>query len=153
LKQRGNRLTLALATGELFSTGDATITLGGTSLLERVGVVLHGSRYQSIEVAGHTDNQPLRNDPRKGFRDNIELSRTRAEHASQVLINGGLEADRVKAVGYADAKPISTNEAEKGRSKNRRMEIVITQWSDSGSNSGDMKTPVGKKFQDSLLKR
>jgi flagellar motor protein MotB len=153
LKQRGNRLTLALATGELFSTGDATITLGGTSLLERVGVVLHGSRYQSIEVAGHTDNQPLRNDPRKGFRDNIELSRTRAEHASQVLINGGLEADRVKAVGYADAKPISTNETEKGRSKNRRMEIVITQWSDSGSNSGDMKTPVGKKFQDSLLKR
>jgi flagellar motor protein MotB len=153
LKQRGNRLTLALATGELFSTGDATITLGGTSLLERVGVVLHGSRYQSIEVAGHTDNQPLRNDPRKGFRDNIELSRTRAEHASQVLINGGLEADRVKAVGYADAKPISTNETEKGRSKNRRMEIVITQWSDSGSNSGDMKTPVGKKLQDSSLKR
>jgi flagellar motor protein MotB len=153
LKQRGNRLTLALATGELFSTGDATITLGGTSLLERVGVVLHGSRYQSIEVAGHTDNQPLRNDPRKGFRDNIELSRTRAEHASQVLINGGLEADRVKAVGYADAKPISTNETEKGRSKNRRMEIVITQWSESGSNSGDMKTPVGKKLQDSLLKR
>jgi flagellar motor protein MotB len=153
LKQRGNRLTLALATGELFSTGDATITLGGTSLLERVGVVLHGSRYQSIEVAGHTDNQPLRNDPRKGFRDNIELSRTRAEHASQVLINGGLEADRVKAVGYADAKPISTNETEKGRSKNRRMEIVITQWSESGSNSGDMKTPVGKKLQDSSLKR
>jgi flagellar motor protein MotB len=153
LKQRGNRLTLALATNELFSTGDATITLGGTSLLERVGVVLHGSRYQSIEVAGHTDNQPLRNDPRKGFRDNIELSRTRAEHASQVLINGGLEADRVKAVGYADAKPISTNETEKGRSKNRRMEIVITQWSESGSNSGDMKTPVGKKLQDSSLKR
>jgi flagellar motor protein MotB len=153
LKQRGNRLTLALATGELFSTGDATITLGGTSLLERIGVVLHGSRYQSIEVAGHTDNQPLRNDPRKGFRDNIELSRTRAEHAIQVLINGGLEADRVKAVGYADAKPISTNETEKGRSKNRRMEIVITQWSESGSNSGDMKTPVGKKLQDSSLKR
>ena len=153
LKQRGNRLTLALATSELFSTGDATITLGGTSLLERVGVVLHGSRYQSIEVAGHTDNQPLRNDPRKGFRDNIELSRTRAEHAIQVLINGGLEADRVKAVGYADAKPISTNETEKGRSKNRRMEIVITQWSESGSNSGDMKTPVGKKLQDSSLKR
>ena len=153
LKQRGNRLALALATSELFSTGDATITLGGTSLLERVGVVLHGSRYQSIEVAGHTDNQPLRNDPRKGFRDNIELSRTRAEHAIQVLINGGLEADRVKAVGYADAKPISTNETEKGRSKNRRMEIVITQWSESGSNSGDMKTPVGKKLQDSSLKR
>ena len=153
LRQRGNKLTLSLATGELFSPGDATVTLGGTSLLERVGVVLHGFRYQSIEVAGHTDNTPLRIDPRKGFRDNIELSRSRAEHASQVLINGGLEADRVKAGGYADSKPIATNETEKGRSKNRRMEIVITQVSESGSTVGDSKAQVGKKPQDSPLKR
>jgi flagellar motor protein MotB len=147
LRQRGNKLTLAFAIGELFTPGDATVTLGGTSLLERVGTVLHRFRYQSVEVAGHTDNQPVRNDPRKGFRDNIELSRTRAEHASQALLNGGLEADRVKAVGYADTKPIATNDTEKGRSKNRRMEIVITQWSELGGNSGDAKTQVGKKLR------
>ena len=153
LKQRGNKLTLALATSELFSTGDATVTLGGASLLERIGVVLHGFRYQSIEVAGHTDNMPLRTDPRKGFRDNLELSRTRAEHASQVLINGGLEADRVKAAGYADGKPIATNETDKGRSKNRRMEIVLTQGSESSPNSADVKPQTGKKPQDSIPKR
>ena len=147
LRQRGNKLTLAFATGELFTPGDATVTLGGTSLLERVGTVLHGFRYQSVEVAGHTDNTPVRNDARRGFRDNIELSRTRAEHASQALVNGGLEADRVKAVGYADTKPITTNDTEKGRSKNRRMEIVITQWSELGGNSGDAKTQVGKKLR------
>ena len=147
LKQRGNKLTLAFATGELFPTGDATVTLGGTSLLERVGAVLQGFRYQSIEVAGHTDNTPLRNDPQKGFRDNIELSRTRAEHAIQVLINGGLEADRVKAMGYADTKPIAANDTEKGRSKNRRIEIVITQWSESGGIVGETKAQIGKKLQ------
>ncbi|OQW33074.1 MAG: hypothetical protein A4E19_06940 [Nitrospira sp. SG-bin1] len=147
LRQRGNKLTLAFATGELFSTGDATVTLGGTSLLERVGAVLHGFRYQSVEVAGHTDNTPLRNDLRKNFRDNIELSRMRAEHAIQVLVTGGLEADRVKAVGYADTKPIAANDTEKGRSKNRRMEIVITQWSESGSTAGDAKAQIGKKLQ------
>jgi|GEM_PF-1279706 len=153
LKQRGNKLTLALATSELFSTGDATVTIGGASLLERVGVVLHGFRYQNIEVAGHTDNQPLRNDSRKGFRDNAELSRTRADHAVQVLVSGGLGADRVKAVGYADSKPIATNETEKGRSKNRRMEIVITQWPESGNSLGDGKAQAGKKAQDAPLKR
>jgi chemotaxis protein MotB len=116
-------------------------------LLERVGAVLHGFRYQSVEVAGHTDNLPVRIDPRKGFRDNLELSRTRAEHAIQVLVNGGLEADRVKAVGYADTKPLAANDNEKGRSKNRRMEIVITQWSELGGNVGDAKTQVGKKIQ------
>ena len=105
LRQRGNKLTLAFSTGELFTSGDATVSLGGTSLLERVGTILHGFRYQSVEVAGHTDNTPLRNDSRRGFRDNIELSRTRAEHASQALVSGGLDADRVKAVGYADTKP------------------------------------------------
>lgn len=147
LRQRGNKLTLAFATGELFPAGDATVTLGGTSLLERVGAVLQGFRYQSVEVAGHTDNTPLRNDPRKGFRDNIELSRSRAEHASQVLVSGGLEADRVKAVGYADTKPIAANDTEKGRSKNRRMEIVITQWAESGANSDDARTQVGKKLR------
>jgi flagellar motor protein MotB len=147
LRQRGNKLTLVFTNGELFPTGDATVTLGGTSLLERVGAVLHGFRYQSVEVAGHTDNLPVRNDPRKGFRDNLELSRTRAEHAIQVLVNGGLEADRVKAVGYADTKPLAANDNEKGRSKNRRMEIVITQWSELGGNVGDAKTQVGKKLQ------
>lgn len=147
LRQRGNKLTLIFATGELFTPGDATITLGGNSLLERVGTVLHGFRYQSVEVAGHTDNQPVRNDSRRNFRDNTELSRTRAEHASQALVNGGLEADRVKAVGYADTKPIAPNETEKGRSKNRRMEIVITQWSELGGNPGDAKTQVGKKLR------
>jgi flagellar motor protein MotB len=153
LRQRGNRLTLALATSELFSSGDATVTLGGASLLERVGVVLHGFRYQGIEVAGHTDNTPLRNDPRKGFRDNLELSRTRAEHTSQVLINGGLEADRIKAAGYADSKPIATNETDKGRSKNRRMEIVMTQGSESASTVGDGKTHSGRSSKDALIKR
>lgn len=153
LRQRGNKLTLALATAELFSSGDATVTLGGTSLLERVGVVLHGFRYQNIEIAGHTDNTPLRNDPRKGFRDNMELSRTRAEHAAQVLINGGIEADRVKTTGYADSKPIATNETEKGRSKNRRMEIVMTQGSESASTVGDGKTQSGRNSKDSFIKR
>lgn len=153
VRQRGNKLTLALANGDLFSTGDATATLGGTSLLERIGAVLHGSRYQGIEVAGHTDNTPFRSDLRKGFRDNQELSRARADYAVQILINGGLQNDRVKAVGYGDSKPITTNDTDKGRSKNRRLEIVITQTPESGIAVGEGKTQVGKKPQDGSHKR
>ena len=153
VRQRGNKLTLALANSDLYSTGDATVTLGGTSLLERIGAVLHGSRYQGIEVAGHTDNTPFRSDLRKGFRDNQELSRARADYAAQILINGGLQNDRVKAVGYGDSKPITTNDTDKGRSKNRRLEIVITQTAESGIAVGEGKTQVGKKPQDGSHKR
>ena len=153
VRQRGNKLTLALANGDLFSTGDATVTLGGTSLLERIGAVLHGSRYQGIEVAGHTDNIPFRSDSRKGFRDNQELSRARADYAAQILINGGLQSDRVKVMGYGDSKPITTNDTDKGRSRNRRLEIVITQTAESGIALGEGKTHVGKKPQDGPHKR
>jgi flagellar motor protein MotB len=153
VRQRGNKLTLALANGDLFSAGDATVTLGGTSVLERIGAVLHGSRYQGIEVAGHTDNSPFRSDMRKGFRDNVELSRARADYALQILITGGLQSDRVKAVGYGDSKPITTNDTDRGKSKNRRLEIVITQTAESGIAVGEGKAQVGKKPQGGSHKR
>jgi flagellar motor protein MotB len=95
--------------------------LRGTSLLKRIGAVLHGSRYQGIEVVGHTDNTPFRSDLQKGFHDNLELSRARADYAVQILINGGLQSDRVKGVGYGNSKPITTHDTDKGRSKNRRL--------------------------------
>ncbi|MGE0469521.1 MAG: OmpA family protein [Nitrospira sp.] len=126
LEQRENTLTLTLASGGLFASGEATMTQEGTSLLEQIGTIVQKFSYQSIEVAGHTDSIPVKNDPRRTFRDNSELSQARAEHASQALINSGVEVDRVKAVGYADTRPIATNETRAGRSKNRRVEIMIS---------------------------
>ena len=143
LQQRKNKLMLTLASGELFASGDATMTVGGTSLLEQIGTVLQKVSYQSIEVAGHTDNIPVRSDPRKTFRDNSELSQARAEHASQALVNGGIDGARIKAVGYAATRPIASNDTDKGRSKNRRVEIVIT-LSESVEHSAHAKTPSGK---------
>ncbi|MBS0155727.1 MAG: OmpA family protein [Nitrospira sp.] len=79
-----------------------------------------GSRYQGIEVAGHTDKTPFRSDLRMAFRDNRKLSRARTDHAVQALINGGLQGDGVKAVGLWGSKPITTNGTDNDWSKNRR---------------------------------
>lgn len=125
--------------------------LSGTSLLERIGAILHRWRYQGIEVAGHTDN--TLSQLRKGFRDNKELSRARADYAVQILINGGLQSDRVKAVGYGDSKPITANDTDKGKSKNRRLEIVNTQAPESGIAVSEGNAQVGKKTQDGPHKR
>ncbi len=144
LEQRENTLTLTLASGGLFAPGEAIITQEGTALLEQIGTIVQKFSYQSIEVAGHTDNIPVRNDPRRTFQDNAELSRARAEHASQALINGGVEVDRVKAVGYADTRPVASNETNKGRSKNRRVEIVIFS-SPSVGPSAQIKSQSGKQ--------
>ncbi|QPD05936.1 MAG: hypothetical protein Nkreftii_003710 [Candidatus Nitrospira kreftii] len=129
LRQRGNKLTLALASGELFALGDAAMTSTGISLLERIGAALQQFDNQRVEIAGHTDSIPVRSDNRRPFRDNLELSRARAQHASQTLIDSGLGADRIKTVGYAATKPIASNKTAEGRGKNRRVEIIVTPWS------------------------
>lgn len=144
LEQQRNQLTLTLASGDLFTPGEATITPEGTSLIEQIGTILQKFSYHSVEVAGHTDNIPVRNDPQKTFRDNGELSQARAEHASQALINGGVEGNRVKAVGYADTRPIATNDTRKGRSKNRRIEIVISSSASAGP-SAQVQSPGDRK--------
>jgi chemotaxis protein MotB len=126
LEQRGDKLTLALSSGELFAKGRVTMTPAGTSLVKRIGVALRKFRPQSVEVAGHTDSTPVKYDSRRPFKDNSELSRARAENAGKALIKGGLGADRVRTVGYADSQPIATNDTEEGRSKNRRVEIVVS---------------------------
>jgi flagellar motor protein MotB len=130
LEQRGDKLTLALSSGELFAKGRVTMTSTGTSLVKRIGVALRKFRPQSVEVAGHTDSTPVKYDSRRPFKDNSELSRARAEHAGKALIKGGVVADRVRTVGYADSRPIASNDTEEGRSKNRRVEIVVTQGSE-----------------------
>ena len=130
LEQRGDKLTLALSSGELFAKGRATMTPAGTSLVKRIGVALRKFHPQNVEVAGHTDSTPVKVSNRRPFKDNTELSRARAEHAGKALIKGGVGADRVRTVGYADSRPIATNDTEEGRSKNRRVEIVVTQGSD-----------------------
>jgi len=147
LRQVGNKLSLELATGELFPPGQAVVTQRSSSLLQRIGTVLQKFRYQTVEVAGHTDNQPIGNGLRKAFQDNSKLSLVRAQQASRALISGGLQADRVKAVGYAATKPIAANDTEEGRSKNRRVEIIITQWSEPDDNSGETTTRVTRKQQ------
>ena len=139
LEQRGDKLTLALSSGELFAKGRATMTPAGTSLVKRIGVALRKFRPQSVEVAGHTDSTPVKYDSRRPFKDNSELSRARAEHAGKALLKGGLGGDRVRTVGYADSQPIASNETEEGRSKNRRVEIVVTQGSEP------IASPVGGK--------
>jgi chemotaxis protein MotB len=147
LRQRGNKLTLALASGEVFGQGDATMTPTGTSLLERIGNALQQFRNQHIEVAGHTDSIPVRSDNRRPFRDNLELSRARAQHASQTLIDSGLGADRIKTVGYAATKPIASNKTAEGRSKNRRVEIIVTPWSASSGKGKKVEQVVNKPSQ------
>ncbi len=71
-----------------------------------------------VNVVGHTDN--------KGRRAyNLELSRERAVFIKQYLVKNGLNANQVAATGEGESEPITDNDTEEGRAKNRRVEVFI----------------------------
>ena len=127
VKQDGNRLTVALASNWLFTSGDAALTPEGLTMLRRIGTVLGQVSDRYVQVAGHTDNQAISKALQKTFPDNKALSWARAENARRAIINGGMPAERTKAIGLADSRPLASNATEQGRQKNRRLELVIVQ--------------------------
>jgi outer membrane protein OmpA-like peptidoglycan-associated protein len=57
---------------------------------------------------------------------NRQLSQDRAELVKRHLTNGGIESDRITAEGLGADKPIADNNTDEGRTKNRRVELIIT---------------------------
>lgn len=75
-----------------------------------------------IHVEGHTDNRPIAS---AIYPSNWELSSSRASSVVRNLIKQGLSPNMLVSVGYADTRPIATNDTEDGRRRNRRVDIVI----------------------------
>lgn len=87
--------------------------------IERIADYLQRHPYIKIRIAGHTDNQ---GDPNQLYL----LSRDRAQRVMRSLAKvGGIGTNRMEAVGYGGDLPVASNQTEKGRKKNRRVEIEI----------------------------
>jgi len=104
----------------LFRTGQAEITEEGLDILQKIASVLKQFRYP-IEVAGHTDNVPI---DTNSYPSNWELSSRRATEVVRYFISKGLDPRFLSAAGYANFRPVDTNDTPDGRSKNRRVEII-----------------------------
>ena len=117
-----NRMVVELPEGILFDSGRADLKDGGQTTLTEVAGVLAQIDNRSFQIAGHTDNIPIRN---RRFANNWELSTQRAVTVTRYLIAQGVPANRVSAAGYADTEPTASNESDEGRAQNRRIEIVL----------------------------
>ena len=101
-----------------FASGVTGIDKKYYDLLSRVrnGLDLYPDRKVVIE--GHTDN---RGDPEVNRR----LSLRRAETVRDFLVAAGMHGSRLKALGYGEVRPIASNDYDRGRAMNRRIDIVI----------------------------
>lgn len=115
-------LVVTLKEAGFFDSGDATVKPESLQLLEMVAVSL-ASYSNPIRIEGNTDNVPI-NTGR--FRSNWELSTTRATNIIHYLIEKyHFQPEKISAVGYGEFRPVADNRDDAGRTKNRRVDIVL----------------------------
>ena len=126
IQQVRDQLTINMVDRVLFDSGQAQVKPAGVKVLKQVGDVLNKISDKQIRIEGHTDNVPISTKLQDKFKTNWELSTARATNVVRYLIDqGGVARQHLSAVGYAETRPLASNEHEAGRSSNRRIEIVL----------------------------
>jgi len=120
---RHGRMIVKLPAGILFPSGSADLSKDGQEAITDVAHVLRQFSDRRFMVAGHTDNVPI--GPPSPFKNNLELSTTRALTVTQQLVKSGMSAARLVAAGYGEYEPATPNTNEAARQENRRIEIVL----------------------------
>ncbi len=112
----------------LFEPGSASLTADGQHVVDALAVGLTGLPNE-ITVEGHTDSRPIHT---IRFPSNWELSVGRASTVLRELVEQhGLPPGKLSAAGYADQRPVASNETAEGRAANRRVEIVVRSVTES----------------------
>ncbi|MGM0412812.1 MAG: OmpA/MotB family protein [Pseudomonadota bacterium] len=115
------RITLRLDDKLLFDTGGSDLNPEGNDLMGELVPILEATG-RSISVEGHTDNRSIRSDR---YNSNWDLSAARAVEVVNFLEGEGIPREQMRAVGYADTRPIADNETAEGRARNRRVSVVL----------------------------
>jgi len=128
---RNNRMLIQLPGDVLFDSGKESLKDEGKKILLQIADIVRGDADLSkrqFQVAGYTDSKPLAGGP---FKDNWGLSAMRARSVLVLLTTpqdkggGGLPTSNWSAAGFGDTGPVASNDTDEGRSRNRRVELVV----------------------------
>ncbi|MBK7130011.1 MAG: OmpA family protein [Crocinitomicaceae bacterium] len=108
----------ALLYGIFFDVNESVIKPESESELLLLITYLEENPTVNIIVVGHTDNTG-------DFASNLKLSKERGQAVVTYLISKGISASRLSSDGVGSLCPVTSNETEEGRKKNRRVEIVL----------------------------
>ncbi|MBP3288346.1 MAG: OmpA family protein [Muribaculaceae bacterium] len=115
---------ISLADNMLFKSGSYEISDRAMETLSKIAKIIKDYKSYDVLVEGNTDNVPI---SRTNIRNNWDLSCLRASSVVQVLQNDfGVDPSRLTAGGRGEYNPLTDNDTEVGRQRNRRTEIIIT---------------------------
>jgi outer membrane protein OmpA-like peptidoglycan-associated protein len=102
----------------LFETGQANLKDDAHTSLVEVVDLLQSEPNKKIRIEGHTDSVG-------NAETNLTLSEMRADLVLEALVSLGVDASRITSVGMGEDFPIASNDDEDGRSKNRRVDVIL----------------------------
>ena len=120
-----DKLKIQMLDKILFNPGNAIVTPHGREVLKNLAAELKKLQGIRLSVEGHTDNQPLSEEARAVYHDNLGLSVARAAAVSRTMRFLGVDPKLLSATGYSMYKPIASNQIPEGQQLNRRVEIIL----------------------------
>ncbi len=138
-------LEVEIKTNILFPSGSAELVPAIVPVLENIAVILR-DYPNPVRVEGFTDNVPI-NTP--AYPSNWELSAARAARVVRLFAAEGVTPLRLAAVGHGEYKPVAPNDNEDGRSRNRRVVIVVMTEEASRIASPESRVASGEKPRES----
>ena len=125
VEQRDGKVYVSMENKLLFKSGSWAVGTEGRVAIEQLGTVLEDNPDIVVLIEGHTDNDPFSS--RGQIANNWDLSTKRATAIVQILSeNTAINPKSLTAAGRGEFAPIASNETTEGKSKNRRIEIVLT---------------------------
>ena len=121
-----NNGRIGISGSVLFSLNSAQLQPDGRLLLKSLVVPLRvylGERDELLMVSGFTDDVPIQPGNSR-FSDNWELSAQRALTVTRALIDEGIPSSLVFAAAFGMEQPVASNADDRGRSRNRRVEMA-----------------------------
>ena len=122
LSENERGVTVSILEDILFLSGESVLNSNSKSVLDKISGVMK-ALPNDIRIEGHTDNVPINT---RLYPSNWHLSVARATStAFHLMETNGIRKDKVSIVGYAEYRPLFSNDTPEGRAQNRRVDIVI----------------------------
>ncbi len=123
VERKNGKVYVSMENKLLFHSGSWSVGNQGKKAVEQLANVLRKNPDIEVLIEGHTDNIPYHSNG--AIIDNWDLSTKRATAIVRILTNKGVNAKQVTAAGRGEFFPVSSNTTKEGRSKNRRIEIIL----------------------------
>lgn len=120
---------ISLADNMLYKSGSYEINDRAAETLSKIAKIIKDYKDYDVLIEGNTDNVPVNTSSAamKNIRNNWDLSCLRASSVVQALINQyGVDPKRLTAGGRGEYNPVTSNDTEVGKQRNRRTQIIIT---------------------------